>query len=235
MDTYLGFQHHRWRAGPTCYAHSVESDYWGRYYAVTVDRPSWETVKLAIGLFAADDAAPSRPRLAVDLGCGAGRDARELLRAGWRVLAVDREPGAIEVLEAATPPELRPSLETRVADLATVDVPTCDLVNASLSLPFLAEDLFWPTWERVLASLRVGGRVAAKLFGDHDDSSRDPAMTCPPPQRIRESLSSFAIEYWLDSEEDTLTALGEPHHFHLIEVVARKAALAPDRAEFRHQ
>jgi tellurite methyltransferase len=200
----------------------VDSEYWGRYYAVTVDRPAWDAVKLATGLFAADGAAASRHRFAVDLGCGAGRDARELLRAGWRVLAVDREPGAIEVLEAATPPELRPSLETRVADLATFDVPACDLVNASLSLPFLAEDLFWPTWERVLASLRVGSRVAAKLFGDHDDSAADPSMTCPPPQRICESLSSFEIEHWLDSEEDTQTALGEPHHFHLVELVARR-------------
>jgi SAM-dependent methyltransferase len=200
----------------------MDSEYWGRYYEVTVDRPSWDTVKLAIALFAADDAAASRPRFAVDLGCGAGRDARELLRAGWRVLAVDREPGAIEVLEAATPPELRPSLETRVADLATFQVPAADLVNASLSLPFLAEDLFWPTWERVLASVRVGGRVAAKLFGDHDGSSADPSMTCPPPQRIRDSLSSFEIEHWLVSEEDTQTALGEPHHFHLVEFVARR-------------
>ena len=177
--------HHRGCAVPTvysalatCYARSVDSEYWGRYYAVTADRPSWDTVKLAIALFAADKEAASRPRFAVDLGCGAGRDARELLRAGWRVLAVDRERGAIQVLEAATPPELRPALETR---------------------------------------------VAAKLFGDHDDSSADPAMTCPPPQRIRESLSSFEIEHWLDSEEDTQTALGEPHHFHLVEVVARRA------------
>jgi trans-aconitate methyltransferase len=179
-------------------------------------------VKLAIGLFAAEEAVASRPRLAVDLGCGAGRDARELLRAGWGVLAVDREAGAIETLVAATPPELQPSLETRVADLATFDVPASDLVNASLSLPFLAEDLFWSAWERALASLRVGGRVAAKLFGDHDDSSTDPAMTCPPPSSIRASLTSFEIEHWLDTEEDTLTALGEPHHFHLVELVARR-------------
>jgi tellurite methyltransferase len=199
----------------------MDSEYWGRYYAVTVDRPSWDTVKLAIGLFAAGDAAASRTRFAVDLGCGAGRDTRELLRAGWRVLAVDRERGAIEVLEAATPPELRPALETRIVDLATVDVPACDLVNASLSLPFLAEDLFWPTWERVLASLRVGGRVAAMLFGDRDGSSADPSMTCPPPQRIRGSLSPFEIEHWIEREEDTQTALGEPHHFHLVELVAR--------------
>lgn len=200
-----------------------DSAYWDRYYAVTVDRPPWETVKLAVGLFAAGDADSSPPRFAVDLGCGAGRDARDLLRAGWRVLAVDRERGAIETLEAATPPDLRPALVTCVADLATVDVPACDLVNASLSLPFLAADQFWRTWERALAAVRVGGRVAAMLFGDRDGSASDPSMTCPPPQRIRESLSSFEIEHWTDREEDTQTALGEPHHFHTVELVARRA------------
>jgi SAM-dependent methyltransferase len=199
-----------------------DSDYWARYYAVTVGRPSWDTVKVAIGLFAAHDVDHPRSRFAVDLGCGAGRDARELLRAGWRVLAVDRERGAIETLEAATPPDQRPALETCVADLATVDVPPCDLVNASLSLPFLGADQFWRTWERVLAALKVGGRVAAMLFGDRDGSASDPSMTCPPPQKVRASLSSFEIEHWIDREEDTRTALGEPHHFHMVELVARR-------------
>jgi tellurite methyltransferase len=198
-----------------------DSEYWARYYQVTVDRPAWETVRQAIALFTADSAVSS-PRFAVDLGCGAGRDARELLRAGWRVLAVDREPGAIEVLEAATPAELRPALETRVGDLATVQVPECDLVNASLSLPFLAPELFWPAWARGLEAIRVGGRVSAMLFGDRDGSAADASMTCPPPQKIRESLSSFEIEHWVDFEEDTQTALGEAHHYHRVELVARR-------------
>lgn len=206
-----------------CYARTMEdSNYWSRYYKVTVDRPAWETVKLALQLFAADDAEHSRKRFAVDLGCGAGRDARELLRAGWRVLAIDREVGAIETLQAATPPQLRLALETRVTDLATVDVPACDLVNASLCLPFLASGSFWRTWERVLAAVSIGGRVAAMLFGDRDGSASDPTMTCPPPQMVRASLASFEIEHWVDREEESQTALGEPHHFHLVELVARR-------------
>jgi SAM-dependent methyltransferase len=202
----------------------TDSDYWARYYAVTVDRPPWDTVKFAIGLFAADDADADRAlqHFAVDLGCGAGRDARQLLRAGWRVLAVDRERGAIEALEAATPPEWRPALETCVADIGTVIVPGCDLVNASLSLPFLAAGRFWQTWKRVLAALPIGGRVAAMLFGDRDGSASDVSMTCPSPHVIRASLASFEIEHWVDREEDTQTALGEPHHFHMVELVARR-------------
>ena len=53
--------------------------HWPDYYAVTVDRPAWGTVTDAIARFAAEDGVDAPPRLAVDLGCGAGRDARELL------------------------------------------------------------------------------------------------------------------------------------------------------------
>ncbi len=202
----------------------IDSEYWARYYEVTADRPAWETVRVAIQQFTAEP--QTQPRFAVDLGCGAGRDTRELLKAGWRVLAIDRERAAIAALEAATSPHLRPALESRVADLAAVDVPSCDLVNASLALPFLPPEAFWEAWGRILAALPVGGRVAAMLFGDRDESASDPSMTCPPPAEIRASLASFEIEHWMDLEEDTQTALGEPHHFHRVELVARRVALA---------
>lgn len=201
---------------------TTDSEYWARYYAITGGRPAWATVLRAIELFGAEGG--TGPRFAVDLGCGGGRDARELLAAGWRVLAVDREPAAIAAVEAATPPDVRVALEGRVADLADVEIPPCDLVNASLSLPFLAPDAYWGTWERILAALPVGGRFAALLFGDRDGSASDPAMTCPPPAEMRARLGSFEIEHWVDSEEDTTTALGEPHYFHLVEVVARRVS-----------
>src|SRR5512138_1792377 len=116
-------------------ASESEAEYWARYYDVTGERPAWETVRFAIARFAAE--SPEPPRFAVDLGCGAGRDTRELLRAGWRVLAVDRQPGAIASLEARVSAADRVALETRVEDLASIVVPACSLVNASLSLPFL--------------------------------------------------------------------------------------------------
>lgn len=204
----------------------IDSDYWARYYEVTAERPAWPTVRRAIELFAAESqpAPQASPRLAVDLGCGAGRDTRELLKAGWRVLAIDRESAAIAAVEAATASHLRIALEGRVADLAVVDMPSCDLVNASLSLPFLPRDAFWDAWGRIRAALPVGGRFAAMLFGDRDGSAVDPSMTCPSSAEIRARLASFELEHWDDREEDTHTALGEPHHFHLVEFVALRVA-----------
>jgi SAM-dependent methyltransferase len=200
----------------------IDSEYWSRYYAVTAERPAWETVRIAIERFGLEGAAPEGPRFAVDLGCGAGRDARELLRAGWRVLAIDREADAIATLRRLVDEDAAIALDTRVEDLARVEIPPCDLVNASLSLPFLRPAAYWRAWDGIVAALPVGGRVAAMLFGDRDTGADDPDMTCPPPSAIRERLSAFEIEHWVDREEDSQTALGEPHHFHRVELVARR-------------
>jgi SAM-dependent methyltransferase len=214
----------------------VDSEYWARYYAVTVDRPAWTTVLKAIELFAHEDStAPTEDptaaarsggsiRFAVDLGCGGGRDARALLRAGWRVLAMDREPGALKVLEEAAGPELGRRLRTSGGDFATFEVPPCDLVNASLCLPFVELAEFEGMWARIVAALPPGGRFSAMVFGDRDGSAGEAGMTCLPATRFKELLSGFDIELWTDTEEDKPTALGEPHHFHLIEFVARKRA-----------
>ena len=204
-------------------ADSEVSEHWRRYYDATVDRPAWETVRLAIAKFAADDAPQRYELLAVDLGCGAGRDARELLRAGWRVVAIDRESSGLLILEEKTPREARERLVTQRSDLAEVEVPAADLVNASLSLPFLAEPDFWSAWRRMLAAIPPGGRVSAMVFGDRDESVGDPQMTFVSPADFRATLEpDFEIEHWADVEEDTTTALGQPHHLHRVDVVARQ-------------
>ncbi len=204
------------------YAQRVSDVHWPDYYAVTVSRPAWGTTIAAAERFAAQDGPGAPPRLAVDLGCGAGRDARELLRRGWRVIAVDREPSAIEALEAATPEADRGRLEVVLSDLASFEVPACDLVIASVSLQLLAEGDYVTVMGRITAALRPGGRFAGLMYGDRDESAGEPGVTCLSPAAIRGLLADYEIESWLEREEDGKMALGDPHHVHLIEVVARR-------------
>jgi tellurite methyltransferase len=167
------------------------------------------------------------PRFAVDLGCGAGRDTRELLRRGWRVLATDMTPEALNTLRHLTPEHDLPRLQTELADLAEFEIPQCDLVNANLILPFLPPDEYDAAWERIRGGIGIDGRFSGMLFGHRDDAAGEPGMTCPSPEVMRRYLDGFEIEHWTEKEEDGETALGEPHHFHLIEVVAVRRALPP--------
>jgi SAM-dependent methyltransferase len=158
----------------------------------------------------------------VDLGCGAGRDARELLRAGWRVLAVDLEAAAIEALIAATPAGDRGRLEVLVGDIGAISIPPCDLVNASVSLQFLDAAAYARTFEQLAVAIRPGGRFTGLLYGDRDEAATEPDVTCPSPGAIRAFLRGFELESWFEREEDGKMALGDPHHIHLVEVVARR-------------
>jgi len=200
--------------------------HWPDYYGVTAERPAWPTVTRAAEAF--PELEPGVPsRLAVDLGCGAGRDSRELLRRGWRVIAMDMTREGIRTLRALTPEQDRDRLETHVADLAAFEIPACDLVNANLILPFLAPDAYAQAWGHIRRAIGPGGRFSGILFGDRDESIDDPEMTCASPEVIRSYLDGFEIEHCVEKEEDGQTALGEPHHFHLIEIVALRRG-APD-------
>mgnify|MGYP001819716169 CR=1 FL=1 len=204
-------------------AHRASDTHWPDYYEVTAERPAWATTMMAAEAFG--DHPAGEPRFAVDLGCGAGRDTRELLRRGWRVLATDMTPEGIETLRRLTPGEHRMRLETEVSALQDFEIPACDLVNANLILPFQPADDLEATWARILTALPVGGRFCGMLFGDRDQAADDPGMSCPTPAVIRGYLDGFDIEHWSEKEEDGETALGEPHHFHIIEVVAVRRAL----------
>jgi SAM-dependent methyltransferase len=198
--------------------HRTAESYWPDYYAITAQRPAWSTTTLAAAAFGRHPEGV--PRLAVDLGCGAGRDTRELLRRGWRVIATDMTPEGIETLRRLTPEADLERLQTEVCRLQDFTVPACDLVNANLILPFQPVADYAASWQRILAAIGIGGRFSGMLFGDRDQAANEPDMTCPSPDVIRGYLDGFEIEHWNEKEEDGETALGEPHHFHLIEVVA---------------
>ena len=202
---------------------NASETHWPDYYEVTAERPSWTTTKTAAEAFGEHRA--DGPRFAVDLGCGAGRDTRELLRRGWRVLATDMTPEGPETLWCLTPEGDRERLETEISTLQDFEIPACDLVNANLILPFQPADDYAATWARILAAIPVGGRFSGMLFGDKDQAADEPDMTCPPPDVIRGYLDGFEMEYWNEKEEDGQTALGDDHHFHLIEVVAVRRTL----------
>jgi SAM-dependent methyltransferase len=166
----------------------------------------------------------TQPGFGVDLGCGQGRDTREMLRRGWRVLAIDAEPEAIERLRAATGDE--PRLETRVTSFVDAEWPAADLVNAGYALPFCPPEQFDAVWARLVASVRRGGRFSGQLFGDRDEWAGDGSLTFLTRDEALGRLEPFELERFDEEDEDGKTALGDPKHWHVFHVIARRAAPA---------
>jgi len=104
--------------------------------------------------------------LVVDLGCGSGLWARELLRAGYRVLGIDISEAMVEIAR-----EKAPGAEFRVGSLFEAEIPPCDAVTAvSEVLNYLFDpeneerglDL---VFRRVYEALRPGGVFVFDVLG----------------------------------------------------------------------
>ncbi len=195
------------------------SSIWPDYYRATQDSPPRETLTRAITLFESEGA---RQRLAVDLGCGAGNDTLELLRRGWSVLAIDNEPEAIERVWARIADVPHGRLHTNNASFADAELPPCDLVNASFSLPFCPPEQFPVVWDKIDTALRPGGRFAGQLFGVRDTWAENSNMVFHTEGDARSLLSRFNVEFWNEREYDGTTALGGDKHWHVFSLVARK-------------
>jgi SAM-dependent methyltransferase len=163
-------------------------------------------------------------QFAIDLGCGSGADTREMLRRGWTVLAIDREAEGIDRLCMSIPDDQMYRLITRVVAFEQIsDLPECDLINASFSLPFCAPACFDALWQCVVRSLRPRGRFAGTLFGAHDSwSATERMMTFHKRDHVDGLLKPFVIENFIEDERDGKTATGEPKHWHVFHIVARK-------------
>ena len=164
------------------------------------------------------------PGFAVDLGCGQGRDTFAMLELGWRVLAIDAEPAAIQRLRAHAGDQ--PLLQTRVASFVEADWPEADLVNAGYALPFCPPERFDDVWARVVASVRPGGRFSGQLFGDRDEWANDPELTFLTRGDALGRLAGFELERFDEEDADGETALGDAKHWHVFHVIARRAAPA---------
>ncbi len=206
---------------------------WPAYYAKMAGKPVRETLLEALAGFEKEGAAGgaagmnARPRRAVDLGCGEGRETVELLSRGWEVVAVDDCPAAFEVLMPRVAGEERARLTTHVCGFSAVPWETIgevDLVNASYALPFCPSDEFSAVWAGLVRAIRCGGRFAGQFFGDRDDWAALPDRTHHTRNKVERLLEGFVLESFREVENDEPS--GDParpsKHWHLFHVVAKK-------------
>jgi SAM-dependent methyltransferase len=190
-------------------------------------KPARDTVLKALALFndSSGDIDPANPPLAVDLGCGSGRDALAILEAGWNVWAQDGSEEGLARTKAR--PEIKAALKTnRItlhhANFETLQIPKAKLVNASFSLPFCPPDHFSTLWKQIDAAIEPGGRFSGQFFGDYDSW----AILEDRTHLTRAETISLFDQYILESfvEENRPSRHTEEHHKHwqVFHIVARK-------------
>ncbi|MBL8758890.1 MAG: class I SAM-dependent methyltransferase [Phycisphaerae bacterium] len=222
----------------------TSADYWPAFFRAVEGQPPRETLVRALDLFDAEwghaegaggrsatrEACPCHPDavgVALDLGCGEGRDTLEMLRRRWCVLAVDGSAAGIERLRARVPAETAHLFRTGVETFEEMPLPPgmFDLVNASFALPHVPAERFGEVWARVAGSIKPGGRFAGQFFGVNDQWRSEPdglPRTFHTRAEVESLLVGFEVE-WLDEVERAgFDAFGRPRRWHVFHVVAKK-------------
>jgi SAM-dependent methyltransferase len=189
---------------------------WAAYYQQLRDRPPRRTLLAALDAFGETPA----DALAIDLGCGDGRDIIEILRRGWSVVAVDAEPEALRQLAAR---ELPGTITPIVARLEEVPLPLgVQLVNSSFAMPLCAPERFHELWSRIREELPAGGRFSGQWYGPRDSWVDRPGITFLERNQAMGLLDGLDIEMFEEEEADSVTPRGNPKHWHIFHIVARK-------------
>ncbi len=188
---------------------------WKAYYNAVANRPPRKTILTALAAF-------EQPGMAVDLGCGDGRDTVEILRQNWTVLAIDREPDAIARLLSRSNLNTW-QLTTQTLGFEELQLPkSVNLINASFSLPFCLPEAFPNLWNKIFNSLVTGGRFCGHLFGERDSWGNNELINNFTRSQVETLLKPYAIELLEEEEHPGKTPLGEDRYWHIFHIVARK-------------
>lgn len=196
-----------------------EAEDWPGYFGAVLGLGPRDTLVAALDSFAREGVADG---FAVDVAAGEGRDTLELLKRGWSVLATDNHPEAFTHLWPRVPAAWKPRLKALEVGFAEMQIPRCDLANASFALPFCEPRHFEDLWGRIVAAIRPGGRFAGQFFGKRDSWASLPNRTHHSRDEVLGLLDGFEVEMIREEERDDAPDVRNPKHWQLFHVVARR-------------
>lgn len=188
---------------------------WSQFYEKQGGRGVRPTFEAAL------DAWTSEPGLAIDLGCGDGVETRELAERGWRVLAVDSDPGVDERVKEGLGEEASSRVEARCATFEALgELPHADLVYAGFALPFCDPTRFPYLWADIRDAIEPGGVFAGELFGPDDEWFGRPGMNFHDRSGVEAMLTGLEVLRLVEDDRRGMSFEG-PKHWHVFHIVAR--------------
>lgn len=192
------------------------------YNAAQLGRPVRPLARRAVdalpGVDHVETGVRSSSPVAIELGSGAGIEARFLAESGFHVHALDGDPSVWPQLDMLRETH---GIAPVIADLETLDaLPAADLILSCATLSFLRREAFDPLWRLVREALRPGGVLAADLFGDRDDWAGTEG-TYLSRGEVEDLLDGLEVLELAEEERDGRSFAG-PKHWHTFQVLARR-------------
>lgn len=159
---------------------------------------------------------------ALDIGCGAGVEAKALAKKGFHTVALDVNADVKSYFTDDT----HANIEVVISPIETFTLGKYDFVFAKNSLVFLSPKKFRTVIEAIKNSLRPNGVFAARLWGDRDSeniSKRNYKHTFVTKEMLAQQFQGYTIVLYREREENGSSVYGHMKHWHLIDIVVQKS------------
>ncbi|RCW22936.1 methyltransferase family protein [Vibrio parahaemolyticus] len=190
---------------------------WNEYYQKILNQPHRPNVENAVNLLKLES------KVALDIGCGIGRDSHFLLEQGFNVHAFDSHEDAVKTCLTRFEGHKRFSISQ--CCFTEFDYPQCSLVIANASLFFCPDEGFEQVWTKIDSALQPGGIFCGDFLGVKDSwvaSEMHPNITALTKKEVESLFEDYELISLNERDEDGATVVGSPKHWHMFSVTARK-------------
>ena len=155
---------------------------------------------------------------ALDLGAAPFVESKALRDAGFKVVAVDNNPNAVDYIPDG--------IEFVKKNMKDVSFPegSFDLINAQYSLPFLEDSNEVSSMiKKIIKMLAPQGVFVGTLFGLNDDWANKDDVVCLSKSDIDLLLPKSQRVLFREEEFDGKTALRSNKHWHVYSFIIKKS------------
>ena len=159
-------------------------------------------------------------KTAIELGTGAGNDAKYLLEKGFKVTCIDKEKKSKEItMSQITQNE---NLKFELQEFENLKLDKADLIYSCFSLHFCNPEKFDCLMDEITENVKSNGFFVGNFLGQEDGWYGNERMTFLSKEKVLDYFKDFEIKYYAKKKYVKDTVMGGKKNWHVFEIIAMK-------------
>ena len=159
-------------------------------------------------------------KTAIELGTGAGNDAKYLLEKGFKVTCIDKEKKSKEItMSQITQNE---NLKFELQEFENLKLDKADLIYSCFSLHFCNPEKFDCLMDEITENVKSNGFFVGNFLGQEDGWYGNERMTFLSKEKVLDYFKDFEIKYYAEKKYVKDAVIGGKKNWHVFEIIAMK-------------
>ena len=159
-------------------------------------------------------------KTAIDLGAGAGNDAKFLLEKGFKVTCIDKEEKSKDIIMSQI--TQNENLKFELQEFEKIKLHKADLIYSCFSLHFCNPEKFNDMMNEIINNINTNGFFVGNFLGEEDGWYGNDKMTFLLKERVLDYFKDFEIKYYAEKKYVKDAVIGGKKNWHVFEIIAMK-------------